>query len=100
MTTRKKLPVLFFREDNCPNCEWDSIELFDYFNTPLGYKYLVDRKRRGEEINIFDRKTVYRARCKRCGKTYDIMWKNGFPVPVKFDHFKIENFLHKYYSDR
>lgn len=82
-------PLKFIRYDYCDRCSQTKIELFDYFNNPMGYsKMVLGYIQNGDVPEIINRKAVYRMRCRGCGKDYAIQWDNNFPRPI---HDKPEN---------
>lgn len=72
-------PITFRRPDQCPTCR-GRIEIYDFFNNPLDYQFVMDlymAGRKGVEI----KKAIYQMRCSRCKRVYPIIWKDGFPFP-------------------
>ena len=66
----------------CPKCKTESLEIYDYFNTPQGYKKIADLYSANKAIDraFLNRKEFYTIRCKRCGQAYPIRWEYGFPM--------------------
>ena len=77
-----KTPVLFHRPDFCPRCKRNTIEVFDYFNNPMGYTKIIDRyEKRAPVDDLLNRRAIYRMRCKSCSKVYAIRWDGPYPIP-------------------
>lgn len=75
------------RPDKCMECGTNrSIEIYDIFDKPINYSYLVDLHET-KNINIMERlnnRTLSYMKCKRCGKIYCIDWREpDYPVPVR-----------------
>ena len=71
--------------DRCHNCESDySLELYDYFNTPMGYRSIIDSFMNNNESmpkSLLNKRAFYNIRCKKCGTCYPIRWVHGYPLP-------------------
>lgn len=77
-----KTPVIFHRPDFCPRCKRTMIEVFDYFNNPMGYSKIIDRFEAGAPLDgLLDKRAIYRMRCKGCSVVYDIRWEGQYPLP-------------------
>lgn len=80
--SKPKNPILHFGPRYCRYCKTNSIEIFDYFNNPMGYATIADSYMKYLPAGgILDKKVVYKMRCRRCGKEYRIRNDNGYPVP-------------------
>ena len=89
------------RADKCMECNTErSIEIFDIFDKPINYSYLLDLlDTKDIDINekINNRQLSY-MQCRRCGKVYCIDWRNRkYPVPVR-SFWYLEMFLHNNYN--
>ena len=89
------------RPDKCMECNTErSIELFDIFDRPVNYSYLLDLIE-SKNINIdekFNNRQLSYMRCKRCGKVYCIDWRTkNYPVPVRAFWY-LEQFLYNNYN--
>ena len=77
-------PFIFYGPCFCRVCKNNSIELFDYFNNPLGYKHVSDHYMNAQSGKVeidFGKYSIYRMRCRKCGTNYFIKWNNGYPLP-------------------
>ena len=79
----KEIRLFVYRMDYCPNCNTENLEIYDYFNNPLGYKAIIDKYQAGERIQkgMINHRVFYTIRCKKCGRTYPIVWRRGYPLP-------------------
>lgn len=93
----RKLDFIFYRMDRCQNCGTENLEIYDYFNNPMGYKSIVDLYMSGSLMPkaIINKRDFYTIRCKKCGKTYPIIWSYGFPLP-DFSPRHISRFLYAF----
>lgn len=75
--------LIIYGPDFCKKCNMRAIEIFDYFNSPMGYHNVAKDYMKGEpnKFAIMQRKTIYKMRCRNCGTTYNIRWDRGYPVP-------------------
>lgn len=92
------LKIPFDRPDKCPKCETEfSLEIYDYFNYPMGFKSIIDLFMEGSRLpkDLINKKPFYTIRCKRCGQTYPIKWIKGFPLP-DFCTTDINTFLREF----
>lgn len=89
-------PFEFMRFDRCHKCDWEDIELFDYFNRPLNYNQIVTDHMLGKSSIILDKKAVYRMRCTRCKHTYTIIWDNDFPRPMWEEDSRLDRFINNF----
>lgn len=84
---------IFYRMDRCQNCNSEySLEIYDYFNTPMGYRSIIDLFTAGKQMpkSYLNKRAFYTIRCKKCGKCYPIKWVRGFPLPdFGTDDFKM-----------
>lgn len=93
--------IKVYRPDYCVECRTPrSIEIYNFFNSPIGYSKVLDDMERGLEI-AFDKVPLYYARCRSCKRKFIIFWKDampGVPIPVPYnaDHSSIEVFLSNY----
>lgn len=89
------------RPDKCMECNTErAIEIFDVFNKPVNYSYLLDLLE-SKDIDIsekFSNRQLSYMQCRRCGKVYCIDWRSrNYPVPVRAFWY-LEQFLHNNYS--
>lgn len=89
------------RADRCMECNSDrSIELFDIYDKPVNYSYLLDLLERNNiDINekLNNRQLSY-MQCRKCGKVYCIDWRDrNYPVPVRAFWY-LEQFLYNNYN--
>lgn len=79
----RKLDFILYRMDYCTNCHTNSIEIYDYFNNPMGYKGMADLFMSNSPMPkaLINKREFYTFRCKRCGATYPIIWSHGYPIP-------------------
>jgi len=79
----KKINLMIDPIDTCPNCRSHrSIELYEYFNDPVGYRKIADQYMAGAHCMEFNTRTpFYTFRCIKCGKAFPILWDRGFPIP-------------------
>ena len=86
-----------YRMDRCQNCGTENLELYDYFNNPMGYKNIVDLYMKDERMpRAFNNKRAfYTIRCKKCGQAYPIIWNGGFPLP-DFNPNHIREFMFEF----
>lgn len=92
------------RPDKCMECNTDRcIELYDIYDKPVNYTYLVDMYERGNNQNIiekFDNRQLSYMKCKRCGKQYCIDWRNRtLPIPIRAFWY-LDHFLNINYGNR
>lgn len=92
------------RPDKCMECKTDRcIELYDIYDKPVNYTYLVDMYERGKREDIIDRldkRQLSYMKCKRCGKQYCIDWRDrSLPIPIRAFWY-IDNFLDSNYNKR
>lgn len=66
----------------CPKCKTESLEIYDYFNTPQGYKKIADLFSAGKKMDraFLNHREFYTIRCKKCGQAFPIRWEYGFPM--------------------
>lgn len=98
MSSNVKYPIIYFGPDMCPKCKNRTIEIFDYFNNPMGYSKLLDLWNKGKPITeIIDKRSIYKMRCRSCGTNYSIRYYGEIPLP---DLFKLDEknwaFMDKY----
>lgn len=91
-----------YRMDRCQNCGNQSLEIYDYFNNPMGYKdiatrFITAKIKDSLPESILNKRPFYTFRCKQCGKTYPIIWINGFPVP-EFSASYVRDFISEFQS--
>ena len=89
------------RPDKCMECNTErSIEIFDVFDKPINYSYLLDLlESKNIDVNerLNNRQLSY-MQCRRCGKIYCIDWRNrNYPVPVRAFWY-LDIFLDKNYN--
>ena len=92
-------PIIFYGPDWCKACNTRSIELFDYWNNPMRYHDMVKDYMafKPNRFAILNKKTVYRLRCRNCGKDYTIRWDRGYPVPDLFiEDIDNKSFMQQY----
>lgn len=96
-----KYPLKIYGPDFCRNCNRKSIELFDYWNNPMRYHDMVKDylEFKPNRFTILNNKTVYKLRCRSCGKNYAIRWDRGYPVPDLYNENKNNNFFMSKYID-
>lgn len=94
-------PIQIIRYDNCPNCHRNKLELFSYDNYPMKYEEAVINYMRFNQLPQYNRFPIYRMRCRGCGKVFNIVWRDGFPVPLIEipDNRSINIFLNLYKKD-
>lgn len=89
------------RADKCMECNSDrSIEMFDVFDRPVNYSYLLDLlETKNIDVNEkFNNRQLSYMQCRRCGKVYCIDWRNkDYPVPVRAFWY-LDRFLDQYYN--
>lgn len=80
---QRKLDFYVMRMDRCQNCGNQTLEIYDYFNNPMGYKSIVDLFMSNQKmpLSLMNKRAFYTIRCKKCGKMYPIIWVGGFPLP-------------------
>ena len=80
-TTKKKITIEFYRMDMCPKCKHVSLELYDYFNNPMGYHSMIDCYEQGKRLpeGYINKRDFYTIRCKHCGTCFPIIWRLGYP---------------------
>jgi len=84
---------MIFGPQYCRACKKNTIELYDYFNNIMGYKYISKEFIEGKPPrDVFDKRTVYTLRCRSCGKAFPIRWVRGYPVPNLYEDY-YENFM-------
>lgn len=84
-----KSPIIFYRPDFCPNCKKNSIELFDFFNSPMKYNLIADKYMTREPVSfLINKKAIYRMRCRSCGKIFQIRWEGEYPLPDYYPSHK------------
>lgn len=94
-------PIQYIRYDNCPNCHRNTIELFSYDNYPMHYSEAVLSYMNGDKSIQYNKYSIYRMRCRGCGKIYNIVWRDEFPVPLleQPENRSINIFLSLYHQD-
>ena len=73
--------ITFLRPDVCPKCKRQAIELYDYYGNSIGYRNIIDKWMYGYHENITHRYSIYNMKCKTCGQQYNIIWRDGIPLP-------------------
>lgn len=92
------LKIPFDRPDKCPKCETEfSLEIYDYFNSPMGLRSIIDLYMGGEGSpkGAINKRAFYTIRCKKCGQCYPIKWISGFPLP-DFGTVDIRTFMREF----
>lgn len=94
-------PIQFIRFDNCQYCHRNTIELFSYDNYSMHYGDAVIDYMRNGKTNQFNRFPIYRMKCRGCGRIYNIIWRDGFPIPLQEEpeNRSINIFLSLYNED-
>ena len=93
--------IKVYRPDYCVECKTPrSIEIYNFFNSPIGYSKVLDDIEHGLEIT-FDKVPLYYARCRSCKRKFVIFWKDIIPgvllpTPYSANHSSIEVFLSNY----
>lgn len=74
-------PIIFLRMDMCPRCKNLSLEIYDYWNNPMGYRHIIDAYTNGETmpVGMLNKREFYTIRCKKCGQAFPIIWRDRFP---------------------
>lgn len=83
-STKRILKIVFDRPDKCPNCNTEySLEIYDFFNTPMGYRGIIDIYMSNDRLPkaMINKRPFYTIRCKKCGQCYPLKWIHGFPLP-------------------
>ena len=92
-------PIIVYGHDFCPYCKRHSIEVYSYQNFPLGYSEMIKdfplEKPDDSMPKKFNSYTIYRMRCRTCGRVFPIRYEGTYPVPDRkseqnFDKFKID----------
>jgi len=96
-------PLIHYRYDFCHKCNRQSIECYDFFNSPIGYTRLVNAKLAGKnwETQMPRNKTIFSMECKSCGEQYIICYdsKDFFPYPTEKNFFPNRAFFAGYKDD-
>ena len=89
--------IFVYRMDKCHRCGSESLELYDYFNNPMNYKEIINYYMEGSRMPkaLNNKRDFYTIRCKKCGKTYPIIWRRGFPLP-DFNPRNISEFMYDF----
>lgn len=88
------------RPDKCMECNTErSIEIFDIFNKPINFSYLIDlTESKNIDINEkFNNRQLSYMQCRRCGKVYCIDWRNDIPTPIRAFWY-LDQFLYNNYN--
>lgn len=95
---KNKTPILIYGPDYCKKCKTKSIEIFDYFNNPMGYRSISNAYTQGiPNKDLLNKRAVYRMRCRRCGTVFQIRWDNHYPVPDLYtENAKYEQFMKEF----
>lgn len=95
----RKLDFYVMRMDRCQNCGNQALEIYDYFNNPMGYKSIIDLFMSNQKMPsaLINKRAFYTIRCKKCGHCYPIMWLGGFPIP-EFSPSYIGDFMASFRS--
>ena len=80
---KKKIELEFHRLDECPRCKELQLEIYDYWNNPMGYKSIADLYIRQLPVpeGFLNKRELYTFRCKRCGICFPIIWDGTYPMP-------------------
>lgn len=84
-------PLMPIRDDFCPHCNTQNIELFSFNNYPQGYSDAVTSYLNSNSI-LYDKYEIRYMKCKTCGKEFMIDWSSGFPKPLK-DPYRVFGFV-------
>lgn len=75
-------PIVLMRPDRCPKCRREnSVEIFDYFGRPLGYRNIINSYMAGRPAPNLDDRSILQMRCLHCNSVLTIRWKDGYPLP-------------------
>lgn len=79
------------REDTCPDCMSErSLELYDRYNNPLRFSYLLDRN----ALQYIDNRKLSHFKCKKCGNVFHIKWTgDNRNIPRPLLAIKIRDFM-------
>lgn len=101
MGSEKIYPIRILGPDFCKACNTRSIELFDYWNNPMRYHDIAKdyMEFKPNRFAMFNKKTVYKLRCRNCGKNYPIRWDRGYPVPDLYKENKDNRFFMTRYRE-
>lgn len=88
--------IKVYRPDYCIECNTPrSIEIYNFFNSPIGYSKVIDDIEKGLQIS-FDKVPLYYAKCKNCRRKFTIFWENDVPIPYGNNHHAINTFMSNY----
>ena len=93
------VPLYFEKATYCERCNRYLVEVFDYWNNPMGLKQIAEESFRGKSIPLDHfKRAIYRLRCRGCGATYKIRWFKGCPYPMYNgnDNTTLKIFLQQY----
>ena len=75
-------PIIYYGPNFCLKCKNRSIEIFNYFNYPMGYDKIANAFMSGYPVGtLLDKSAIYKMRCRKCGTNYSIRWEGEYPVP-------------------
>lgn len=73
----------------CPNCNNESIELFDNRNRKINYPLILRYNNKDTIIKKLSSVTLKTMKCNKCGKEFIIDWDRDLPYPLtKKEAFK------------
>lgn len=87
-------PISDVRNDICPFCKAQRVELFSFNGYPQNYTQAVEAYLKGFDVN-YDRYEIRFMKCRSCNKEFTIDWTSGFPIPLK-DPFKTRQFFSEF----
>ena len=84
-------PIIIKPPTFCRDCNSNSIDIFNQYNSPIGYYDILKYSgNKSQILSELDRKKhLAYMKCTRCGKVFRIDWENGLPRPL-YDK-RIEN---------
>lgn len=79
----EKFDWRFDPPNRCQRCHMSTIEIYNYFNSPMGYAQITESfmQSRNPPVGLLNRQEFYTFRCKTCGTAFPVKWVCGYPVP-------------------
>lgn len=80
---KRTLDIRFYPPNQCPRCRNKSIEMYTYFNSPMGYSRISDMFMQSKKMpeDYLNKQEIYTFRCRVCGMCFPIKWEDGYPLP-------------------
>ena len=76
-------PIKIMPPTYCRICGKYSIDLYNVYNSPIGYNNILNRNTKSNILKALDNnKSLSYMKCKNCGKVFYIDWTQKIPRPL------------------